>query len=78
MNKTEALKSCKGNFDKPICLSEKACSDPCWWIKSAHLLYKPIFNTLPEIMLFTDASKHGWDAVLGTCQTGGQWTPLRG
>ena len=27
MDKTEALKSCKGNFDKPMRLSDKACSD---------------------------------------------------
>ena len=75
MDKTDALKSCKGNFDKRMRLSEKACSDLRWWIKSADLLYKPIYNTLPEITLFTDASNHGLGAVLGTCQTGGQWTP---
>jgi hypothetical protein len=76
MDKTEALKLHKGNFEKPMCLSDKACSDLNWWINFADSLHKPISNTLPEITLFTDASNHGWGAVLNNCPIGGKWTPL--
>ena len=76
MDKTEALKLRKGDFDKHMSLSKKACLELNWWIDSADTLYKPICNTLPEITLFTDASNQGWGAVLNKCRIGGQWTTL--
>ena len=76
MDKTEALKLRKGDFDKHMSLSKKACLELNWWIDSADTLYKPICNTLPEITLFTDASNQGWGAVLNKCRIGGQRTTL--
>ena len=76
MDKTEALKLRKGDFDKHMFLSKKACLELNWWIDSADTLYKPICNTLPELTLFTDASNQGWGSVLNKCRIGGQWTTL--
>lgn len=75
MDKTEALKANKGNFDKRMTLSDAAHADLKWWVNSAELLYKPISCKQPDVTIYTDASKQGWGGVLDNVSIGGQWTP---
>jgi hypothetical protein len=75
MDKTEALKLNKGNFDKHMKLSKASYDDLHWWVKSADSLFKPIGLSQPEVTLFTDASNQGWGGVLGKVTIGGRWTP---
>ena len=56
MDKTEALRLNKGNFDAFIQLSELSRSDFQWWVNSARSLHNPISLPQPEINLYTDAS----------------------
>ncbi|CAB4019724.1 Hypothetical predicted protein [Paramuricea clavata] len=42
MDKTEALKLNKGNFDKDMILSKASYDDWHWWVNSADSLFKPI------------------------------------
>ena len=76
MDKTEALKQNKGNFDRPMKLSITSCADLHWWINSADSLFKPIALNQPDATLFTDASSQGWGGVLGEQRSGGHWTAL--
>ena len=73
MDKTEALKQNRGNFDKHMTLSKASCSDLNWWVNSADNLYKPVGPTQPDVTLFTDASNEGWGGVLGKHKIGGHW-----
>ena len=75
MDKTDALRVSKGNFDSVMQLSKPSRLDLQWWLKSAELLHKPIRGTQPEITLYTDASKEGWGGVLNDDKIGGNWTP---
>jgi hypothetical protein len=75
MDKTEALKLNKGNFDKHMKLSKTACDELHWWINSANSLFKPVVLSQPEVTLFTDASSLGWGGVLDKVNIGGRWTP---
>ena len=75
MDKTEALRLNKGNFDAFMHLSELSRSDLQWWINSARSLHNPISLPQPEVTLYTDASKEGWGGVLDNVKIGGHWTP---
>ena len=75
MDKTEALRLNKGNFDAFMQLSELSRSDLQWWINSARSLHIPISPSQPEVTLYIDASKEGWGGVLNGVKIGGHWTP---
>jgi len=75
MDKTEALRLNKGNFDAFMQLSELSRSDLQWWINSARSLHNPISLPQPEVTLYTDASIEGWGGVLNNVKIGGHWTP---
>ena len=71
MDKTEALRLNKGNFDAFMQLSELSRNDLQWWVNSARSLHNPISLPQPEITLYTDASKGGWGGVLNNVKIGG-------
>ena len=75
MDKTEALRLNKGNFDGFMQLSELSRNDLQWWINSPRSLHKPISLSQPEATLYTEASKEGWRRVLNNVKIGGHWTP---
>ena len=75
MDKTEALRLNKGNFDAFMQLSELSRSDLQWWVNSARSLHNPITLPQPEITLYTDASKEGWGGVLNNVKIGGALDP---
>ena len=74
MDKTEALRLNKGNFDAFMQLSELSRSDLQWWINSARSLHNPISLPQPEVTSYTDANKEGWGGVFNTVKIGGHWT----
>ena len=71
MDKIEALRLNKGNFDAFMQLSELSRSDLKWWINSARSLHNPISLPQPEVTLYTYASKEGWGGVLNNVRLGG-------
>jgi len=70
MDKTEALRLNKGNFDAFILLSELSRSDFQWWANSARSLHKPISLPQQEVTLYTDASTEGCVDVLNNVKIG--------
>jgi len=78
MDKTEALRLNKGNFDTFILLSELSRSDFQWWANSARSLHKPISLPQQEVTLYTDASTEGCGDVLNNVKIGGIVDSSRG
>ena len=76
MDRTGALIPNRANFDATMQLSESSRNDLQWWIKSAESLDNPVSVPQPEITLYTDASKEGWEGILNDTTIGGHWTPL--
>ena len=63
LDKIQAVKSRKGNYEKPMSLSSLARHDLQWWVNNittmyAHITHKPI-----SLELTTDASNSGWGAA---------------
>ena len=75
MDKTEALKIQKGNFDKALSLSSESIADLNWWCKSISTAYNPISHGAPQLTMTTDASLIGWGCSLQEATAGGNWTP---
>ena len=74
LNKTEALKVCKGNFDKRMTLSEESKLELQWWAENILESKNVISHGQPSHVLTTDASLTGWGAVYERSSTGGFWS----
>ena len=75
-DKIEALKLSKGNFDVPMSLSHQSKEDIIWWLNNIDVSGKHLNVALPEVVLFTDASEHGWGAHVEAKTAGGRWTDV--
>ena len=75
MDKSQALKTHNGNFDKNMSLSHEAKTDLKWWVDAIPTAYNPINHGDPQVAMTTDASLIGWGCCLDTVTTGGNWTP---
>ena len=75
MDKANALKENKGNFDKRMHMSHDSISDIKWWVTSIPGAYNPVSHGETQITLSTDASFNGWGVCIDTTTTGGNWTP---
>lgn len=65
MDKTEALKIQKGNFDKALSLSSESIADLNWWCKSISTAYNPISHGASQLNMTTgDASVMRWGCSL--------------
>ena len=71
MNKTNALKINKGNFDKFIILSKESKANIYWWKSNIMDSFAPILRPNPSIVLNTDASLAGCSASMAGSNTGG-------
>ena len=60
MDKTQALKINKGNFDKNMSLSPEATTDLKWWVSELETTYNLINHGDPQVTMTTDASLIGW------------------
>jgi len=76
IDKTQALRDNKGNFDAPMKLTQKACDDLQWWINNIQTASNPIGHGVSKLTMTTDASKIGWGCNLEGTSTGGCWTPI--
>jgi len=76
IEKIEALKMSKGNFDAFMKFSDTAKKDILWWIDKNRTYRKPIGQEHPKFTLTTDASGIGWGAVSSTgMHTASRWLP---
>ena len=55
-DKTQSLKSSRGNFDTHMSLSQAAIEELHWWVASLPTAYNEISNGTPDIVINTDAS----------------------
>ena len=69
MDKTQALKAHRGNFDKNMSLSHEATTDLKWWVTALPTAYNLM------VTMSTDASFIGWGCCSDTITSGGNWTP---
>lgn len=76
MDKTEALKINKGNFDKNMSLSAESIADLHWWCRSILTAYNPTSHGEPQLTMTTDASLIGWGCSMQEATAGGNWTPV--
>ena len=60
MDKTQALKLHKGNFDKNMNSSQEAIIDLKWWVTALPTAYNLINHREPQVTITTDASLIGW------------------
>jgi hypothetical protein len=75
MDKTDALKINKGNFDKLMTLSPDEIHDLNWWYTSISSAYNPISHGEPQVCITTDASLTEWGCSVDDVNAGGNWTP---
>lgn len=68
-----ALEHSKGNFDRDMFISNKMKDDLKWWIENVKHEVRHISHGNPEITIQTDASLHGWGAVLDDTEIGCRW-----
>ena len=73
-DKTAALLSHKGDFEKPMSLSLPAKEELEWWINNVHTASSPVQRAEPTTTLKTDASKLGWGGIVQEHSTGGLWS----
>lgn len=62
MDKTQALKQCKGNFESPMSLSPETISDLRGWIESIETAFNHTSHDSTKVTMTTDASKTSWGA----------------
>ena len=74
IDKTQALRPCKGNFESPMSLSPESINDLWWWIESVETAFNQISYDTTQITMTTDASKTGWVCTCQGTPTGGSWT----
>ena len=74
IEKIEALKISKGNFDAFMSFSDTAKKDMLWWIDKNRTYRKPLVQEHPNFTLTTDESGIGWGAVSNTgMRTASRW-----
>ena len=76
MDKNEALKKSKGNFNSSMTLSSSSIENLHWWAVSLPSASNVVQHNECEIVIYTDASTTGWGGGPGYLITGGQWTPV--
>ena len=74
IDKNEALRKNKGNFEAQMQLSPESREDLSWWVRTLPQAYKQIDVPNPDIEVTTDASKIGWGAVCLGETTQGLWS----
>ena len=76
MQKIQALKENKGNFDAELgSLNENSKTQIKWWLHNTSYSCK-ITHGAPDIIIRTDASNLGWGAAVDNQTTGGRWDQI--
>ena len=74
IEKIEALRESKGDFDAKMTLGKGGREDIHWWLQNVGSSGRPIRPRKHGCVLFTDASSQGWGAHLGDKVAGGRWS----
>lgn len=74
MEKIQALKVAKGDFESSMAISNNIKTELSWWIDNVHTQERKIQKPNPDKVLKCDASMLGYGAVLEDHKTGGRWT----
>ena len=74
IDKIQALKQSKGNFDKSMLISQEGKYDILWWLQNIHISKKDVSLTQVDFEIYTDASELGWGACSSMQTAGGRWT----
>ena len=74
MDKINALKQAKGNFDAQMYLSFQARIELNWWLGNISTSFDYIEQPKIDAVICSDASLFGWGAVMENISTGGQWS----
>ena len=74
-DKSDNLKNNKGNYDKKMTLSIKSIIELNWWENHISNSFGYINQDfIPDLIIYTDASKSGWGSVLKEFKTRGYWS----
>ena len=76
MDKIEALRVHKGNYNSIMSISPKGKEDLQWWYHNIGNSFCNIYPLPIDIVLYSDASLTNWGAALHNTSTGGQWSHL--
>ena len=63
-DKTQALKYSRGNFERPMNLSDQSKTELHWWTGNINSSWCPITHREPQIVLQSDSSLRGWGAII--------------
>ena len=74
-DKKEALKRCKGDFDKTLTLATDNREELSWWIDNVQDSYINVRTSKPDVVVTSDASFTGWGCDCEGVHSGGQWLP---
>ena len=75
MTKKEALKRCKGDFDKTLTLATDNREELSWWIDNEQDSYNNVCTSKPDVVVNSDVSLTGWGCDCEGVHSGGQWLP---
>ena len=80
IDKIDALRKNRGNFDAPMAITPDMRLELNWWLENLPRLSAPIRDTNPDLTIFTDASFSGWGASIPekNLQFGGRWQSQEG
>ena len=74
LDKIQALRKNKGNFDKTCHLSENSLNELHWWVNNIQHSKDDIHKPPVDITVYTDASLTGWGIDDGKNPSGGLWS----
>ena len=74
IDRANALKMNRGNYETHMELSQRAKDDLLWWINNVADSSRPVSVGNPDITIQSDASTLGWGAALGSDRAGGRWS----
>ena len=74
LDRAQALKLNKWNYEAHMQLSQRAKDDLLWWIQNVTDSSKPVSMGNPDFTIESDASTLGWGAALDEDRAGGRWS----
>lgn len=76
LDKIQALRLNRGNYDKKMKISFMGYQDIRWWLNNIHELSKDFSVLKWDMTIVSDASLKGWGAVSGQNKTNGRWSEM--
>ena len=74
IDKVNALKYSKGDFEANMAISDNGVSEIKWWLGHLDVSFNSICHPPVDVTLYSDASLVGWGAVMNEISTGGRWS----